>query len=855
MRSLVTAGLIALTSALAPAALAQERPSTILVLDASGSMWGQIDGINKITIARDVVGDIVSDFPADQNLGFVTYGHRERGQCADIETLVEPAPGTAAEIAGIVEGLNPRGMTPMTDAVVTAAQALRHTEQAATVILVSDGIETCNPDPCAAARALEEAGVDFTAHVIGFDVRGEADALLQMQCIAEETGGRFLTADNAQELNEALREVTAAPASGSFTFTANLGGEEIGDETVWERPAAPLELPLLSGEVIWEISDTSFNMVQTGTANPFTTDLPFGEYIVTVHSTAQDDFSQTEASLALDSARNVHAIFPPITSQPPAAQVFGPAQTLVGSAFTVSWEGEGLAPRDYVTIVPADAEDGAYADYDRLENRTEGELRAPAEPGLYEVRLQLDAGDRVLARTPVEVVDAEVAVSAPAQVVVGSAFPVTWQGEGLHPRDYVTIVPAGSADGTYADYDRMQGRSEGELRAPAEPGLYEVRLQLDVGDRVLARTPVEVVDAEVAVSAPAQVVVGSAFPVTWQGEGLHPRDYVTIVPAGSADGTYADYDRMQGRSEGELRAPAEPGLYEVRLQLDVGDRVLARTPVEVVDAEVAVSAPAQVVVGSAFPVTWQGEGLHPRDYVTIVPAGSADGTYADYDRMQGRREGELRAPAEPGLYEVRLQLDAGDRVLARTPVEVMDGNVSLDGPDRARAGAEITLSWTGAIHPRDYIAIVPRGTPDGEQSGYRRIQDEDQATFTAPAEPGAYEIRYHLDRGDRVMARRPLEVLAADAPIDEGAGLMVPGTARPGDIVTVSWTIEAGDADRRVALARADAPDFTWITVHHVGDETETVIKLPDEPGQYEVRFLDLQSQSVLGRAMITLDE
>ncbi len=677
MRFFMTAGLIALTSALAPAALAQEQPSTILVLDASGSMWGQIDGVNKITIARDVVGEIVSDFPTNQNLGFVTYGHRERGQCADIETLVDPAPGTAAEIIGIVEGLNPRGMTPMTDAVITAAQALRHTEQAATVILVSDGIETCNPDPCAAARALEEAGVDFTAHVIGFDVRGEADALLQMQCIAEETGGRFLTADNAQELNQALREVTAAPASGSFTFTANLGGEEIGDETIWERPAAPLELPLLSGEVIWEISDTSFNMVQTGTANPFITDLPFGDYIVTVHSTAQDDFSQTEASLALDSARNVHAIFPPITSQQPTAQVFGPAQTLVGSAFTVSWEGEGLAPRDYVTIVPADAEDGAYADYDRLENRTEGELRAPAEPGLYEVRLQLDAGDRVLARAPVEVVDAEVTVSAPAQVVVGSAFPVTWQGEGLHARDYVTIVPAGSADGTYADYDRMQGRSEGELRAPAEPG----------------------------------------------------------------------------------------------------------------------------------------------------------------------------------LYEVRLQLDAGDRVLARTPVEVMDGNVSLDGPDRARAGAEITLSWTGAIHPRDYIAIVPGGTPDGEQSGYRRIQDEDQATFTAPAEPGAYEIRYHLDRGDRVMARRPLEVLAADAPIDEGAGLMVPGTARPGDIVTVSWTIEAGDADRRVALARADAPDFTWITVHHVGDETETVIKLPDEPGQYEVRFLDLQSQSVLGRAMITLGE
>ena len=58
----------------------------------------------------------------------------------------------------------------MTDAVVAAADSLRYTENAATVILVSDGIETCNPDPCAAAQILAETGVDFTAHVIGFDV-------------------------------------------------------------------------------------------------------------------------------------------------------------------------------------------------------------------------------------------------------------------------------------------------------------------------------------------------------------------------------------------------------------------------------------------------------------------------------------------------------------------------------------------------------------------------------------------------------------------------------------------------------------------------------------------------------------
>jgi len=762
MKPLVTAGLAALTLSLAAPALAQERQNTILVLDASGSMWGQIDGVNKITIAREVVADILSDFSADQNLGFVTYGHRERGQCSDIETVVAPAPGTADEIARIVSELNPRGMTPMTDAVIAAAQALRHTEQAATVILVSDGIETCNPDPCAAARALEAVGVDFTAHVIGFDVSGEAEALMQMQCIAEETGGRFLTADNARELTEALREVTAAPASATFTFTANLGGEEIGDTPVWDQPSTAPDLPLVDGEVIWEISDTGFNKVRTGAANPFTVDLPFGDYIVTVHSTVQDDFSQIDISLTSHGVRNVHAIFPPVEPQQPLAQV-----------------------------------------------------------------------------------------SAPARAVVGSAVSVTWEGEDLHPRDYITIVPAKAEDGTYGNYDRLEDRTEGELRAPAEPGFYEVRLQLNAGDRVLSRTPIEVVDADVTVSAPAQVVVGSAFPVTWQAEGLHPRDYVTIVPAGADDGTYGDYDRMEGDAEGELRAPVEPGLYEVRLQLDAGDRVLARASVEVVDADVTVSAPAQAVVGSAFPVTWQAEGLHPRDYVTIVPAAADDGAYGDYDRMEGDAEGELRAPAEPGLYEVRLQLDAGDRVLARAPVEVIEGDVSLNGPDRVRAETEITVSWGGVIHPRDYVAIVPIGTPDGEQSDYRRVGDADRGTFTAPAEPGAYEVRYHLDHGDRVMARRPIEVLAADAPMDEGAGLVVPTTAKPGEIIVVSWTGGGESEDRRVALARADQADFSWISFASAVEIDSLEIEMPDAPGTYEIRYLDITGRVVLGRAIV----
>ena len=90
----------------------------------------------------------------------------------------------------------------MTAAIRQAAEALRYKDRPATVILFSDGIETCNADPCAAAEELKKSGVDFTVHVVGFGTT--ADENRQLQCIADRTGGRFLGAGNAAELKTAM---------------------------------------------------------------------------------------------------------------------------------------------------------------------------------------------------------------------------------------------------------------------------------------------------------------------------------------------------------------------------------------------------------------------------------------------------------------------------------------------------------------------------------------------------------------------------------------------------------------------------------------------------------------------------
>ena len=210
MKKILATGLLA-TSALAAVGLyaaGPAQPKTMLVLDASGSMWGQIGGKPKIAIAREAVASMLDGWNGGE-LGLMAYGHNRKGDCADIEVLQAIGPNTAAGIRKQVNAINPKGMTPITASVRMAAQQLRFTEQKATVILVSDGEETCSADPCALGKELEAAGVDFTAHVVGFDIEKGSKADRQLQCLAANTGGRYIQARNAAELNKALGEVAS----------------------------------------------------------------------------------------------------------------------------------------------------------------------------------------------------------------------------------------------------------------------------------------------------------------------------------------------------------------------------------------------------------------------------------------------------------------------------------------------------------------------------------------------------------------------------------------------------------------------------------------------------------------------
>jgi Ca-activated chloride channel family protein len=180
----------------------------ILILDGSGSMWGRIDGRTKIEAARTVVAELMARWPAARPIGLMAYGHRRSQDCADIELLRAPA-ADAGGIAAAAPRITPRGRTPMAESVRQAAEALG--PGGGSVILVSDGIETCHPDPCAVAQDIARSGVRVAIHTVGFGISDPA-AVAQLRCMAEATGGRAVTARDAAELAEALDRAAGATA-------------------------------------------------------------------------------------------------------------------------------------------------------------------------------------------------------------------------------------------------------------------------------------------------------------------------------------------------------------------------------------------------------------------------------------------------------------------------------------------------------------------------------------------------------------------------------------------------------------------------------------------------------------------
>ena len=190
-----------------PGASAKPAPNVLVILDSSGSMWERVDGEPKVTTAKKVLNDLLRDLPAGTHVGLMTYGHRRKGDCGDIEILSPIGKESPAAIAKKVSGLQPKGETPIAAALLKARDAFQGVSGTKMVVLITDGAEECHGDPCAAIKELAAVGLDVHVNVVGFHLKQkEREAV---ECIAREGRGKYYDAADAKALVAAMSEVKA----------------------------------------------------------------------------------------------------------------------------------------------------------------------------------------------------------------------------------------------------------------------------------------------------------------------------------------------------------------------------------------------------------------------------------------------------------------------------------------------------------------------------------------------------------------------------------------------------------------------------------------------------------------------
>jgi len=185
------------------------------------------------------------------------YGHqseRDARNCEDTALLADFAAvaDNGPSLVGQAEALTARGYTPITLALTLAAGDIAREEAGERiVILVSDGQETCDADPCVAARALAEADARLAIHTIGF---GASDATrTQLQCIASQARGTYFDAADSRSLAAVLQQAAVAAAAPPTVVTIE---RPTGPGILRVEPSWPgASFPVLDAETGAEIAD------------------------------------------------------------------------------------------------------------------------------------------------------------------------------------------------------------------------------------------------------------------------------------------------------------------------------------------------------------------------------------------------------------------------------------------------------------------------------------------------------------------------------------------------------------------------------------------------------------------------
>ncbi|MBA4603911.1 vWA domain-containing protein, partial [Thermoactinomyces mirandus] len=186
----------------------QKQINVVVLLDASGSMAGRVDGYTKMTLAKNAILRFADSLPEQAHVSLRVYGHEGSNQkkdkevsCKSTEQVYPLTPFKKDSFEQSLQKFQPTGYTPIALAIEKAAQDLNGQDGNNNIVyIVSDGIETCGGDPVTAAKSLHTSNIRPIVNIIGFDVDKAGQQALKE--VAEAGGGEYATVEDDADLRE-----------------------------------------------------------------------------------------------------------------------------------------------------------------------------------------------------------------------------------------------------------------------------------------------------------------------------------------------------------------------------------------------------------------------------------------------------------------------------------------------------------------------------------------------------------------------------------------------------------------------------------------------------------------------------
>lgn len=187
----------------------QEQLTRILfVLDASNSMnadWG--NGQTRIEAAKEILAKHVDSLVGIPNLEIAlrVYGHQSPitatyQDCNDTKLEIPFGKDNFTAVKNKIKTIKAKGTTPIARSLEASAGDFPDMNSRNIIILITDGIEACDNDPCVIAKKLKDKNINVTPFVIGLGL--DLSYLEKFKCI-----GSYQEAETKDAFKNVLKSV------------------------------------------------------------------------------------------------------------------------------------------------------------------------------------------------------------------------------------------------------------------------------------------------------------------------------------------------------------------------------------------------------------------------------------------------------------------------------------------------------------------------------------------------------------------------------------------------------------------------------------------------------------------------